>query len=184
MRGIGSNIVQRDSELYQILTLLADPKQLQKNLDALMTEQDKMQEKIDRFALAEEIEKVHARLDEDVEASRIKTAEADERIEKLLGVASTECDQLIERAESRAAEMLDSAQTKLADATERERVAGKKLSETERTVGELAQREKQIERQAADLERKLAATEGLQTQLLKEKSELATVRESIQAAVG
>ena len=180
----GMNIVNRDSPLYDVLMLLADPGELKKNIDALVTEQDKMQEKIDRFAMAEEIEKVHARLGESIEASRVKAEKANTEVEILLEKTQETCARTIADADKQAAEIFDSAQEKLADANERQKVATKNRVDSERTLGELDQREKQIARQEADLERKLAGADELQTQLLKEKSDFAAVRETLKAVTG
>jgi phage terminase small subunit len=78
----------------------------------------------------------------------------------------------------------ESAQATLKDAQGRRDAAQEKFAETQRTEQALVQREQTIENMEAKLERQLADVDELQTQLLQEKSRLATVSETLKQAVG
>ena len=181
----GQNIVQGGNDpLMQALELLSDPDRLKKALDEIKAEQKKLEERIALAGTAEEIVKKETRIDHELTEARATTTTAREEAEATRVKAEAAAEEIVATAKSEAADLNKSTQATLKDAEGRLAAAQEKFAETQRTEQALVQREQTIENMEAKLESQLADVDELQTQLLQEKSRLATVSETLKQAVG
>lgn len=181
----GQNIVNRGNDhLMQALELLSDPDRLKKALDEIKAEQKTLEDRIALAGTAREIVEKETRIDHELTEAREATTTAREEAEATRVKAEAEAEEIVATATSEAADLNESAQATLKDAQGRRDAAQEKFAETQRTEQALVQREQTIGKMEAKLERQLADVDELQTQLLQEKSRLATVSETLKAAVG
>lgn len=184
----GMNIVtghgNRTEEMFDVLRLIADPKQLEAAIKRIQDEQERLQGQIALAGKANEINDIHARLESDVERARTEVEEARAQAAQILADAEAEKTKRLEDGQAHVAELEKTAEKKLTDATKRQERAQKLLANVERKNTALESREKDIQRNEAELSRQRESVKEIKAQLLKEKSELATVRETLKQAVG
>ena len=181
----GQNIVSLGNDpLMQALELISDPVRFKKALDEIKREQKKLEDRIALAGTADEIVKKEARIDHELTEARAATNTAREEAKHTLEKATEKAERTIAKAQSEAADMTESAQAVLADAQRRLTASREQFANNKLETQALTQREQQIQNQEKILEKRIAEIDELETQLLQEKSKLATVSETLKQAVG
>ena len=170
------NLEQRTME---ILHLLADPERFKKRLDQLQSQIDQAQSTIALVGPAQDIIRVR----EKIEADRVEIAEEKESMDaKRKGIvqeAESNAQEIVESAQMQAADLIGSADVKLKDANQRHALAQKHVVESQRVEAELVLREKRLTKDLLQFKLKQDEVAELEQSLLKEKSELAAVRDTL-----
>jgi chromosome segregation ATPase len=181
----GMNIVNLGNEpLMQVLELLADPEKFKKALHSLKSEQKRLNDRIALAGKASEILEIRGRIEHELDDAREEKDAARDHAKATRERADLESQKVLAGAKGEAAERIDSAQEVLDDAKRRQAKAQEELAEVQRTETLLVEREQHIQNMEATLKNQLAESDTIHKQLLKEKSELASVRETLKAAVG
>ena len=181
----GMNVVNLGNEpLMQVLELLADPEKFKKALHTLKAEQKRLNERIQLAGKAGEILEIRGRIEHELADARGEKDAARDHAQATREKADLAAQKILAGAKREAAEMTDSAKAVLDDAQNRRAKSQENYAETQRTETLLVRREQNIQNMEAKVERQLAESDTLQAQLLKEKSRLATVSETLKAAVG
>lgn len=173
-----------DDRLMRALEILGDPVKFAKNLQTLKDEQTKLDEIISLAGKASEITQKHDLLDSEIEARQAEVENIREVGVRLRDKATADAESITDKATLKAADLIESAQQKLDDAAARQQKAQEALAETERVTGELAAREGRISKREGELDAQQAKLDEIETQLLQEKSRLASVSDTLKQAVG
>jgi len=166
------------------LELLADPERLANHIGQLKTAEESARSQIALAGPASEIlqlrEKTGQLHDEAVETLSAAHGEAQTIVEQ----AQSEAEQIIDDA-ARVAKDIDSKIQRRATLSEEvHQEAQRKLAKANTELGFLDQRARNLSNEREELDEREADLDNLNTQLLQEKSKLATVREQIENILG
>lgn len=159
--------------------ILEDSPLLGKKLKEFQEAETRARDAIALVGKAEEIGQLRSQAKVERDAADAASAETKEECAKLISDAIAQAEDLVDEARSHADEIISGAETKLEVAQRTAESAQLKMREAQQTEQDATETKKRLEAAADQLARKSLELADLQTQLLQEKSTLATVREQI-----
>lgn len=165
------------------LELLANPDQLQRKLDQFKAAEEKAQELIELAGPADQILTIRSEIDADRTAAAEYLNKANEDAKRIMNDAEDQVRDMIQRAQTQADAIRAEAEQSRVGIAALEQKAGEALADADNAKAEADRLATEAKAFEGMLSKRAATLKALETELLQEKSKLATVREQIATAL-
>lgn len=175
------SLVTPSHETSGLMAILENPELFKKRLEQLQETERKTQAVVDLAGPADEIVRMRAQIEEDKNASDQAIISAQEEAGSILDFARDEARGIVDKATQEANSLASQAQDRAAKTEAALKEATENLATLKKESQYLDQRENTLTSDREKLVSQEANLSSRENQLLQEKSELATVRETLDA---
>lgn len=168
---------------FAALELLANPTQLQNKIDQLKAAEESAREQVALAGPASEILQIRGEIDglKELAEDNYNGAKADAEV--LLETAREEAAQIVANAQAEAGRVTAAIEVRASSSEEAHNQAMAALASAEKETRFLAQRADQLSNEREELDQREATLDSLNSELLQEKSQLASIREQISSVL-